>query len=210
VVSLRIKRVAMIGARSATSIRASGQRPHSKAVYMTAPRRVCRNTKKPLPRGGRPYMTAECGARDDTLIVSPLVVFRHAFSAPRHRCADVQLRLSLVPSFARAVAPPLRGRSAERRDNGRAPCEGTRALCDQRARLPALHLWRLSQLGTVLTGPDTGAEPPLIRAASAAVLSGPTQPFKAVPHSRDGRLPKVTRDPGYVARGAGATPCSAN
>src|SRR5260221_10902314 len=53
----------MIGARSATSIRASGQRPHSKAVYMTAPRHVCRSTKKPLPRGGRPYMTAECVSR---------------------------------------------------------------------------------------------------------------------------------------------------
>src|SRR5258706_1638231 len=48
----------MIGTRSANSIRASGQRPHSKAVYMTAPRHVCRSTKKPLPRGGRPYMMA--------------------------------------------------------------------------------------------------------------------------------------------------------
>src|SRR5260221_6379869 len=52
----------MIGTRSANSIRASGQRPHSKAVYMTAPRHVCRSTKKPLPRGGRPGMTAELGA----------------------------------------------------------------------------------------------------------------------------------------------------
>src|SRR6266581_160217 len=47
----------MIGIRSAISIRARGHRPHLEAVYMTAPRSVCRNTKKPLPRGGRPYMT---------------------------------------------------------------------------------------------------------------------------------------------------------
>src|SRR5258705_12935013 len=49
----------MIGIRSAISIRARGHRPHLEAVYMTAPRSVCRNTKKALPRGGRPYMTRE-------------------------------------------------------------------------------------------------------------------------------------------------------
>src|SRR5437764_15484017 len=49
----------MIGIRSAFSIRARGHRPHLEAVYMTAPRSVCRNTKKALPTGGRPYMTAE-------------------------------------------------------------------------------------------------------------------------------------------------------
>src|SRR3954452_10255995 len=47
----------MIGIRSAISIRARGQWPLLEAVYMTAPRSVCRSTKKPLPRGGRPYMT---------------------------------------------------------------------------------------------------------------------------------------------------------
>src|SRR4051812_33605107 len=47
----------MIGIRSAISIRARGQWPLLEAVYMTAPRSVCRTTKKPLPRGGRPYMT---------------------------------------------------------------------------------------------------------------------------------------------------------
>src|SRR6266446_5334529 len=46
----------MIGIRSAISIRARGHRPHLEAVYMTAPRSACRNTKKLLPRGGRPYM----------------------------------------------------------------------------------------------------------------------------------------------------------
>jgi hypothetical protein len=49
----------MIGIRSAFSIRARGHRPHLEAVYMTAPRSVCRNTKKALPTGGRPYMTTE-------------------------------------------------------------------------------------------------------------------------------------------------------
>src|SRR6266550_6155010 len=49
----------MIGIRSAISIRARGHRPHLEAVYMTAPRSACRNTKKLLPRGGRPYMTEE-------------------------------------------------------------------------------------------------------------------------------------------------------
>src|SRR3954468_2920906 len=47
----------MIGIRSAISIRARGHRPHLEAVYMTAPRSVRRNTKKPLPKGSRPYMT---------------------------------------------------------------------------------------------------------------------------------------------------------
>ncbi len=38
----------MIGIRSAISIRARGHPPHSEAVYMTAPRSVCRNTKQAL------------------------------------------------------------------------------------------------------------------------------------------------------------------
>src|SRR3954452_321035 len=49
----------MIGIRSAFSIRARGHRPHLEAVYMTAPRSACRNTKKALRTGGRPYMTAK-------------------------------------------------------------------------------------------------------------------------------------------------------
>src|SRR4051812_40922461 len=49
----------MIGIRSAISIRARGHTPHLEAVYMTAPRSVRRNTKKPLPKGSRPYMTKE-------------------------------------------------------------------------------------------------------------------------------------------------------
>src|SRR3977135_3639593 len=47
----------MIGIRSAISIRARGHWPHLEAVYMTAPRSFRRKPKKPLPRGGRPYMT---------------------------------------------------------------------------------------------------------------------------------------------------------
>src|SRR3954454_5590385 len=56
----------MIGIRSAFSIRARGHRPHLEAVYMTAPRSVCRNTKKALPTGGRPYMTTSMGIRPRT------------------------------------------------------------------------------------------------------------------------------------------------
>src|SRR6266513_1141144 len=55
----------MIGIRSAFSIRARGHRPHLEAVYMTAPRSVCRNTKKALPTGGRPYMTANKKHHDE-------------------------------------------------------------------------------------------------------------------------------------------------
>jgi hypothetical protein len=55
--SSRFERVAMIGTRSANSIRASGQRPHTKAAYMTALDTLAETPKKPLPRGGRPYMT---------------------------------------------------------------------------------------------------------------------------------------------------------
>src|SRR5206468_5778642 len=57
----------MIGIRSAFSIRARGHRPHLEAVYMTAPRSVCRNTKKALPTGGRPYMTA--GTRSNSIAI---------------------------------------------------------------------------------------------------------------------------------------------
>jgi transposase len=46
------QRAAMIGIRSAISIRARGQRPHSEAVYMTAPRSVCPTTKKALAERG--------------------------------------------------------------------------------------------------------------------------------------------------------------
>src|SRR5579871_6357813 len=52
----------MIGTRSAISIRARGQRPHLEAVYMTAPRSFAETPKKPLPIGGRPYMTEEAHA----------------------------------------------------------------------------------------------------------------------------------------------------
>src|SRR4030081_741702 len=51
----------MIGIRSAISIRARGHWPHLEAVYMTAPRSFRRKPKKPLPRGGRPYMTTSRG-----------------------------------------------------------------------------------------------------------------------------------------------------
>src|SRR5258707_3484324 len=47
-----LQRAAMIGIRSAISIRARGQWPHPEAVYMTAPRSVCRNTKKALAERG--------------------------------------------------------------------------------------------------------------------------------------------------------------
>src|SRR4051794_29343136 len=42
----------MIGIRSAFSIRARGHWPHLEAVYMTAPRSVCQNTKKSLADRG--------------------------------------------------------------------------------------------------------------------------------------------------------------
>src|SRR6185312_12062479 len=52
-------RAAMIGIRSAFSIRARGQWPHLEAVYMTAPRSLAEIPRKLLPREGRPYMTAD-------------------------------------------------------------------------------------------------------------------------------------------------------
>src|ERR1700689_4647144 len=42
----------MIGIPSALSIRARGQRPLLEAVYMTAPRFTCRNTKNALAERG--------------------------------------------------------------------------------------------------------------------------------------------------------------
>src|SRR5712672_3044618 len=55
-----LQRAAMIGIRSAISIRARGQWPHPEAVYMTAPRSVCRNTKKALAERG-PSIHDGCG-----------------------------------------------------------------------------------------------------------------------------------------------------
>src|SRR3984885_5768608 len=46
------QRAAMIGIRTAFSIRARGQRPLLEAVYMTAPRFTCRNTKNALAERG--------------------------------------------------------------------------------------------------------------------------------------------------------------
>src|SRR5262245_24865629 len=54
----------MIGTRFAFSIRARGQRPHSEAVYMTAPRSLAEAPRKPLPRGGRPYMVGQWQSLD--------------------------------------------------------------------------------------------------------------------------------------------------
>src|SRR5438270_3473361 len=52
----------MIGIRSAISIRARGHRPHLEAVYMTAPRSACRNTKKALAERGPSIHDGEGGA----------------------------------------------------------------------------------------------------------------------------------------------------
>src|SRR6516225_3715106 len=73
----------MIGIRSAISIRARGQWPLLEAVYMTAPRSVRRNTKKPLPRGGRPYMT-EYAVRESSLQLSPPSSWRTPGPIPRN------------------------------------------------------------------------------------------------------------------------------
>src|SRR5205814_6917003 len=67
----------MIGIRSAFSIRARGHRPHLEAVYMTAPRSVCRNTKKALPTGGRPYTRPPAASRGRIHDRSPIRLPKH-------------------------------------------------------------------------------------------------------------------------------------
>src|SRR3979409_1302475 len=71
----------MIGIRSAISIRARGHWPHLEAVYMTAPRSFRRKPKKPLPRGGRPYMT-KIGIRCCSSLVQKIQ--RQAGPSPVH------------------------------------------------------------------------------------------------------------------------------
>src|SRR5262245_14793958 len=71
----------MIGTRFAFSIRARGQRPHSEAVYMTAPRSLAEAPRKPLPRGGRPYMTD--GDIDSTSIHHALARRAQSAGTPR-------------------------------------------------------------------------------------------------------------------------------
>src|SRR3954462_3848758 len=61
----------MIGIRSAFSIRARGHWPHLEAVYMTAPRSVCQNTKKSLADRGPSIhdgmkTSPACGERSET------------------------------------------------------------------------------------------------------------------------------------------------
>src|SRR5580700_5024831 len=58
----------MIGIRSAISIRARGQWPLLEAVYMTAPRSVCRNTKKVLAERGPSIHDGSMTPRTATLI----------------------------------------------------------------------------------------------------------------------------------------------
>src|SRR5258707_2864588 len=98
----------MIGIRSAISIRARGHRPHLEAVYMTAPRSVCRNTKKPLPRGGRPYMTRRAtslsrlfGFAEIRPIGQPNSILKRGARAPAQfgKAADVE-------QFARRAVGP--------------------------------------------------------------------------------------------------------
>jgi hypothetical protein len=115
--------------------------------------------------------------------------------------------LSLVPSRAREHRP-LRGGSAEKRYfvvctlRCRVPC-GAR-------RLPALHCG-VFHLGTVLPGPDTGAEP---RAdpgrLSPALHPDRVQPLKAALRFKGGREPKATRTSCVRAQGRGRHTCSAN
>ena len=93
---------------------------------------------------------------------------------------------------------PMRERSAERRLTVLAPCEGAArfaisALASRRSTVASL------DLGTVLTGlGPKGINPLVSRAAFAALVPCPSQPFKAAPRSRDGRRPETTR--GVFAR----------
>ena len=57
--SSRLERAAMIGTRPANSIRASGQRPHTKAAYMTAPDKFAEIPEKALAERGPSIHDAE-------------------------------------------------------------------------------------------------------------------------------------------------------
>src|SRR5579871_4274372 len=77
----------MIGTRSAISIRARGQRPHLEAVYMTAPRSFAETPKKPLPIGGRPYMTVF------------EALFYWLISSQTSRCGKLRSRIEVAGSM---------------------------------------------------------------------------------------------------------------
>src|ERR1700750_1218481 len=95
-----------------------------------------------------------------------------------------------------------------------APRRRGRVLCDQHARLPALHLWRFFELGgpcfRVRTGkrklrPDPGG-------LAAALHPVHVQPLKAALHLVRWARTVIRDDPRTLLtwnRGAGATPCSA-
>src|SRR6266480_6680314 len=71
----------MIGIRFAISIRARGHRPHLEAVYMTAPRSACRNTKKALAERGPSIHDDKSGCR---LLPLPMQLHRQSFHRIGH------------------------------------------------------------------------------------------------------------------------------
>src|SRR5258705_6819088 len=119
----------MIGIRSAISIRARGHRPHLEAVYMTAPRSVCRNTKKALPRGGRPYMTRErvipraCGGSSTRRLLGSITDFSGILDHPPEpvigrRIAPTRWRVMTTEGVARLDPVTRRARVIPRACGG--------------------------------------------------------------------------------------------
>src|ERR1700730_16311835 len=98
----------MIGIRSAISIRARGQWPLLEAVYMTAPRSTCRNTKKALAERGPSIHDDWClgclkieSAHARTRVTSPA-----RGEGAHRRCWDIAAspqmgHFALSPPFAR-------------------------------------------------------------------------------------------------------------
>ena len=133
----------MIGIRSAFSIRARGHRPHLEAVYMTAPRFICRNTKKALAERGPSIHDVEVAAQHDVVIpreggvsstprlIGSITSVSGILGHPPSRVTTTEYAFT----FSRRIAPedcifvcPLRNRG-RREDRVLAAPAVSRAIC---------------------------------------------------------------------------------
>ena len=143
----------------------------------------------PPPGEGEPLR--ERALISDSIVKQPAC--EHAYSIRRDSSSPLFGRRG-----GRRPLPPLihmRERSAERRFNSSGTLRRRRALCDQRAHLPALHRGVSRPRDRAYRARTERDQPSRIPDGFRRPRSGPSQPFKAAPRSRDGRRPEATRDP---------------
>ncbi len=150
-----------------------------------------------------PGMTAERGAYTCAHHISGFQTYV-LISAPRLRGCSAPF--VSCPGLSPGGSAPSEGAERRKARNKLAPCEGARVPCDRHARLPALHVWRLSARDRCSGLGQTSLTSPRSRRHWRRPSVRPRPALKGRRPSRDGsgRWSETTRDPVCVSTGTRA------